>query len=87
MSVAPDSLWNLPNHRRPRGLGRGSTGSAQDWVFAVEPARLQEQELVARPDPAAPRVHALVEPMRTVALHLFENSLVATRSNWRVEWP
>src|SRR2546430_2606362 len=26
MSVAPGSFWNLPNHRRPRGLGRGSTG-------------------------------------------------------------
>lgn len=87
MSVAPDSMWNLPHHRRPRGLGRGSTGHVQDYVFAVEPASLQEQVLVVRPDPAAPRIHALVEPMRPVPLQMFEYALAATRLHWRVEWP
>lgn len=35
MSVSPDSVWNLPNHRRPRGMGRGSTGPASDRVYAI----------------------------------------------------
>ena len=87
MSVAPDSMWSLPNHRRPQGLGRGSTGPAQDHVFSVTPRSLQEHGLTARPDPAAPVVHALVEPIRSVSLGAFEQALTATRANWRVEWP
>lgn len=28
MSVSPDSPWNVPDHRRPRAMGRGATGPA-----------------------------------------------------------
>ena len=86
MSVAPDSVWNLPHHRRPRGLERGSTGPSQDYVFSIAPRSLEGHGLVARPDPAAHMVHAFVEPTRPVPLDAFERALTATRSNWGVEW-
>lgn len=87
MSVAPDSMWNLPNHRRPRGAGRGSTGPVQDHVFSIVSAPLRDNGLVARRDPEAPVVHALIEPMQTVLLEEFERSLAATRPSWGRVWP
>jgi hypothetical protein len=85
MSVAPDSQWNLPNHRRPRRLGRGSTGPDEDRVFSILPQPLQNRGLVARPDPVAPAIHAFVEPAEVVQLPVFESSLVATRPDWIAE--
>ena len=87
MSVAPDSLWNLPHHRRPRGMGRGSTGPVQDQVFSIASVPLRDNGLVARRDPKAPVVHALVEPMQKVFLEEFEHAIVATRPSWRRVWP
>src|SRR3990170_302226 len=87
MSVAPDSMWNLPHHRRPRGMGRGSTGPVRDHVFSIAPAPLRDNGLVARRDPEAPVVHALIEPAETVLLEDFERSLVATRPSWSRAWP
>jgi len=87
MSVAPDSLWNLPHHRRPRGMGRGSTGPEQDYVFSIKVGPLQLHELQVRPDPRTPSVHALVEPMKRIRLEEFQHVLVATRPNWTTAWP
>lgn len=87
MSVAPDSMWNLPHHRRPRGMGRGSTGPVQDHVFSIVSAPLRDNGLVARRDPEAPVVHALVEPMQKALLEEFERSLAATRPSWSQLWP
>lgn len=87
MSVAPDSIWNLPHHRRPRGLERGSTGPSQDYVYAVDPRVLMERGLVARPDPIAPAIHAFIEPASLVSLTGFEHALTSTRPDWQVVWP
>jgi hypothetical protein len=87
MSVFLGSVWNLPHHRRPRGMGQGSTGPLQDHVFSIGAAPLQQRGLVARPDPDAPQLHALVEPVQQVALQMFEASLAATRPDWQVVWP
>lgn len=87
MSVAPDSVWNLPHHRRPLGMGRGSTGPRQDHVFSVQPAPLRDNGLMARPDPVAPGLHAIVEPVQRVLLEDFERSLAATRPHWTRAWP
>jgi len=62
MSVAPTSMWNLPNHRRPRGLKRGSTGPTGDCVFSLESLALGKFLLTARPDPDQPARHAFIEP-------------------------
>lgn len=35
MSVAPDSIENLPNHRRPRSWGRGSMGPDADRIYSI----------------------------------------------------
>jgi hypothetical protein len=87
MSVAPESLWNLPHHRRPRGMGRGSTGPIMDHVFSVGPESLHDNDLTARRDPKAPAIHAWIEPARKALLEHFERSLAATRSSWTRAWP
>ena len=51
MSVSPDSPWHVPHHRRPRGMGRGSTGAARDWVFGIDNDALYVAALAARLDP------------------------------------
>ena len=87
LSVAPESMWNLPNHRRPRGMWRGSTGPAADRVFSVSPACLASAGLLVRPDPHQPLKHAFVEPHRAVDLSSYEAMLASTRPDWRQEWP
>ncbi|OGK81165.1 MAG: hypothetical protein A2050_05905 [Candidatus Rokubacteria bacterium GWA2_73_35] len=87
LSVAPDSMWHVPNHRRPRGMGHGSTGPVQDHVFSIAPVALRDNRLVARRDPVAPIVHALIEPQQRVRLEEFERSLDATRPWWQQAWP
>jgi len=86
MSVAPDSMWNLPNHRRPRGMERGSTGPVADHVFSITEGSLGDNGLTARPDPDAPGVHALVEPRTPMLLVGYEGALTATRASWQGVW-
>lgn len=86
MSVAPGSLWNLPNHRRPRRLGRGSTGRDEDVVFAIVETAI-EGDLVARPDPRAPDRHAFVEPSRRMLLSAYVARLRETRGVWKAAEP
>lgn len=68
MSVSPDSPWPIPHHRRPRGMGRGATGPAQDWVFGIDNGALYAAALAARLDPNNPARHAFVEPTTTMRL-------------------
>jgi hypothetical protein len=84
MSVAPDSMWHLPHHRRPRGMGRGSTGPAIDWVFSLSQV---SNDLTVRPDPDRPTKHAFIEPAEIVPLETYETSIARTRPDWRRAWP
>lgn len=87
MSVAPGTVWNVPNHRRPRGLAGGSTGPSGDRIYSIEEAPIHLNDLSIRPDPARPDRHAFVEPARDVSLEIYESSLAATRPSWKQVWP
>jgi hypothetical protein len=87
MSVAPGSPWNVPNHRRPRGMGRGSTGHNEDYVYGIEDAPVRAEGLAVRPDTKRPLVHALVEPAVRMQLGDYETALTATRDSWKTAWP
>jgi hypothetical protein len=87
LSVAPAEPWNIPNHRRPKGMGRGSTGPNEDRVYSIVHGSLAEAELTARPDPARPSKHAFVEPREPVTLTVYEASLGRTREKWTRAWP
>jgi hypothetical protein len=87
MSVAPGSMWNVPNHRRPRGMLRGSTGHAGDRVYSIEPAEIVNQPLSVRPHPPGSTLHAHVEPSRQMSLVAYEDALAATRPSWIQAWP
>src|SRR5262245_56793422 len=65
MSVAPDTMWNLPNHRPPRGMLRGSTGPAGDRVYGIEPEVVVDQSLFVRLTSVR---HANVEPSTVMSL-------------------
>ena len=85
MSVATGSPWNLPAHRRPRSMGKCSTGPDGDSVYAIEIPLDRTLNLWARPTP--PEGHAEVEPMEAVPLSEYEANLAATRPAWRRVWP
>ena len=87
LSVAPASMWNLPNHRRPLGMGRGSTGPRGDHVFGIENSAIQRVDLAVRPDPAVPDRHAFVEPAHVMTLSQYELNIECTRENWARVWP
>jgi hypothetical protein len=80
-------MLKIPNHRRPRGIGNGSTGPQGDRVYAVAFDDVQAVGLTIRPDPKCPLVHAFIEPSAVVALSAYEASLVSTRPAWRQVWP
>jgi hypothetical protein len=84
LSVSPDSIWHIPNHRRPRGMGNGSTGHPDDYVFAIAKV---SPELSIRLDPLRPALHAFIEPSEPTLLVKFETYLVDTRPNWQKVWP
>jgi hypothetical protein len=87
MSVAPTSMWNLPNHRRPIGMGRGSTGKEEDRVFSIERENLAKADLKVRLDEYRPTKHAFVEPVEPVVLPSYETKLASARADWVQEWP
>lgn len=86
MSVSPETPWNVPNHRRSRGMGRGSSGPADDVVYRIQ-ASLLGSGLSVRRDPRRPDKHAFVEPAAERPLAIFESDLAATRPDWTREWP
>jgi hypothetical protein len=87
MSVAPNSMWNVPNHRRPRGMRMGSTGKSDDYMYSVSGTSIPVDKLSVRLDPNRPEKHAFVEPAISVDLSRYETDLASTRNDWRVEWP
>ncbi len=87
MSVSPDSPWHVPHHRRPRGMGKGATGPAEDWVFGIEQDALSPAALAARPDPSNPERHAFIEPTSVMTLPAYAAALSATQWAWRCAWP
>jgi hypothetical protein len=87
MSVAPDSPWHIPHHRRPRGMGRGATGPAQDAIFGIENDKLHVAALAARSDPTAPAMHAFVEPTTIMTYDEYTTTLARTQEAWRRLWP
>lgn len=87
MSVSPSSQWNLPHHRRPRGLGRGSTGPGADHVFRFADERARAFSLAVTPDEASPELHAFMEPNERMPLPRYEDGLSRTRDCWERVWP
>ncbi len=87
MSVSPKSPWHIPQHRRPRGMGRGSTGPDKDWVFGIDNGELHAAFLAVRLDPQNAQRHAFVEPVTTITLLEYNNSLASTQRHWRRAWP
>lgn len=87
MSVAPNSAWNTPNHRRPRGMGRGSAGNKDDRMYALANEAVPVDKLSIRPDPEKPRIHAFIEPAAIIELKGYEKDLAGTRNDWQMVWP
>ena len=87
MSVAPGSIWNVPNHRRPRGMQKGSTGPSGDFMYEIKESAIPVTRLVIRCDPAQPELHGFVEPATPVELSTYESDLASTRVDWRRIWP
>jgi hypothetical protein len=84
MSVAPDSIENLPNHRRPRAWGRGSVGPDGDRIYSISREEVEAAGLLVRLDT---EVHGLVEPVSPVPLAAYEGSMESTRFDWETAWP
>jgi hypothetical protein len=87
MSVSPCSKWHLPNHRRPKAMGRGSTGPRADRVYELALTPVRVVGLAVRADPEHPFHHALVAPETPLEIHHYEDALAATRDEWTQVWP
>lgn len=87
MSVAPNTAWNIPNHRRPRGMGRGSAGRINDRMYALADSAIPADKLKVRLDPQYPQKHAFIEPAIVIELAGYERNLAETRNNWKQVWP
>jgi hypothetical protein len=87
VSVAPCMLWKLPNHRRPRDMGRGSTGKNTDHVFSLSLESVRNVELATRADPDRVTKHALVEPDGSMLLDDYRAAIARTRIEWKRVWP
>jgi hypothetical protein len=87
MSVAPNSEWNVPNHRRPRGMGKGSAGKREDRMYALAAVAIPADKLNARLDPQCPDKHAFMEPTFPVELAGYERDLTETQNDWKQVWP
>jgi hypothetical protein len=87
MSVAPKSAWNIPNHRRPRGMGRGSAGRSDDRMYALAETEIPPDKLKVRLDPRYPEKHAFVEPADRIELVGYERNLAGTGKSWKQVWP
>lgn len=75
MSVALDRPENLPMHRRDAAFG----GWGQDPVWRIDEADLPDS-LVCRPD--ARSRHGVVEPIETVSLEEYQETLACSRGFW-----
>ena len=87
LSVTPSSMWDLPHHRRPRGMGQGASGPPNDCVYGIEEDELRPHPLVVRPDLHSHRPHAFIEPSWRMQLTVYEAALANTRNSWLQVWP
>ena len=76
MSVAPDRIRNLPQHRRPTVHG----GTGKDPVFVLR-SDLLGNGLRYRADAGQAR-HGLIEPTRPTRVSNLQSMLCMTRSEW-----
>lgn len=80
LSTAPEAWENLPHHRRPPRLGKGSCGHEDDRVYVAKDAEIvQDRSLLVRVDSTT---HALVEPSLPTPLTDYEQELASTRYDW-----
>jgi hypothetical protein len=86
MSVATESYWYLPAHRRPKSLGNGSSGPIADCVYRVALPLDPELNLTVRED-LPEEHHAVVEPSSPTTRGEYEAALTATRAEWKPVWP
>ncbi|MFC4856907.1 RHS repeat-associated core domain-containing protein [Actinophytocola glycyrrhizae] len=82
MSVSPDSLQNLPSHRRPKTHG----GTSPDTGWCMNSCDLPPG-LKYRPDPSNPKKHGFIEPARSMPLSEYQRLLRSTRHLWEVVPP
>lgn len=78
MSVAPDSPWNLPPHRRPITL----FGTGSDPVFCINSSYVEvtgDLKFI-RDSP----IHGVIAPARKMSLRNYEEALAATKSSWQL---
>src|SRR5262245_52021888 len=85
MSAATGSYWNLPPHRRPIGMGGGSSGAKKDHVYRVL-VPLKESALGVLED-LPEQHHALIEPAVVMQFSAYEEALGRTRPEWERVWP
>jgi hypothetical protein len=78
MSVSPDDLMHLPDHRRPPEHG----GTGRDPVWVIDEVDLGAG-LVYRPDPDMPDLHGFVEPAKRMRFEEYVEALYATAGSWR----
>ncbi len=86
LSIASGSMWNLPHHRRPRRLARGSAGPDGDRVYAIDETTIHEP-LAVKPDPRAPQIHSFIEPAHPILSDAYTSRIRATRTSWMVVEP
>ncbi len=78
MSVSPDGVDNLPQHRRPPSHG----GTGKDSVFVIGSFTLG-LSLKYCPDPENPK-HGWVEPAQRQTLTRYQHALCQTRTDWTI---
>jgi hypothetical protein len=76
LSVSPDTIANLPQHRRPPAHG----GTGKDPVFVID-SRLVPEPLSYRPDPGHSE-HGFIEPAAVMPLEQYQSRLCKTRTLW-----
>ena len=82
LSVAPETPWNLPPHRRPRRLGRASTGPDRDVVFEIGDGDLTRAQLATTRDAVD---HALVRGDAACQFDELVRRIERTRPSW-TQW-
>jgi hypothetical protein len=78
MSVSPDAIENLPEHRRPPEHG----GDGDDPVWEIDEEELGGL-LAYTPDSDSARPHGFVEPAYQMPLEDYQLALAETRQLWR----
>lgn len=79
MSVAPETPWNLPPHRRPRHLGRASTGNNKDAVYEIGEIDISKEQLTVTQDHED---HALIHGDGPCHFGELVRRIEATRPSW-----